>query len=271
MKIISFFSIAMILFVWSCKSNSKPEEEEENKEKICSFVNVEDIDKTIPFIDEFLAGLSNDLDDEQKLQALAVWLKSQPCIDDVLVLCQSCAETNPPTSEILVWFETQKLVLDILMDNPLKATGYHDFTPSPSLNNVSVSSCLNNPGTSLKSEIDLSEYIKFTAINRQTLQIEQRKYFNCCPDSIVVRMLSDENEIVVDIHEYLGLYICNCVCPVLLKYNVSGLHENTTYFFTFTMYRHRFIMEKEVIGSYEYYTTNITFSSNLIQTIVLKP
>ena len=94
----------------------------------CSYLNVENIDKTIPFINDFLAGLpssSSFAEDEQNLQALTIWLKSKPCIIDASILCVSCIYTLPAQSEIAILFEengkTVKVVFDILMSNPLKA------------------------------------------------------------------------------------------------------------------------------------------------------
>ena len=105
------------------------------EDKFCTFLNIENIDKTIPFVDEFLSGLSAGLNDEQQLQALVAWLKSQPCIVYATLECQSCGETTPPTSEIIIIFDenetTQELIMDISMGTPLKVTGYHERYVEP--------------------------------------------------------------------------------------------------------------------------------------------
>jgi len=97
-----------------------------NAKEICSYLNMEDITKTIPIIDDYLASLSNDLNDEQKLQAFTEWLKSHSCVIDASILCVSCIYTWPAISEISILFKenekTVEVVLDILMTNPLKAT-----------------------------------------------------------------------------------------------------------------------------------------------------
>ena len=98
MKKFRFISIAIIWFGLSCQ------QEKLNKDDFCSFLNVKNFDKAIPFVDEFLSGLSDDLDDAQKLQELAAWLKSQPCIIDAAVLCQSC-EGEAGNSLISVSFD----------------------------------------------------------------------------------------------------------------------------------------------------------------------
>ena len=103
---------------------------EVNKDEFCSYVNVKNIDKTIPFINEFLSELSDNLDDEQKLLAFETWLKSYPCIIDATTLCVSCVYTNPAQSEILISFEENGIIkefaLDISMSDPLRAVGYRE-------------------------------------------------------------------------------------------------------------------------------------------------
>jgi hypothetical protein len=93
------------------------------------YLNSEDIDKTIPIINEFLVGLPNSnsfSEDEQNLQALTEWLKSKSCVIDATILCVSCIYTYPAQSEISFSFNeeeiTKEVVLDILMTNPLKAS-----------------------------------------------------------------------------------------------------------------------------------------------------
>ena len=96
----------------------------------CEFVNEENIDETIPIINEFLENLSNSLDEEQKLQELVTWFKSHSCITDARILHISGIETLPPQSEILISFKengvTKELILDISMGEPLKAIRYHE-------------------------------------------------------------------------------------------------------------------------------------------------
>ena len=104
---------------------------EMEREEFCSFVNTDDIDQTIPIVDEFLAGLPDDLNDTQKLEALAAWLKSQPCIVDATIVCDFCIGFEPPISEIMVSFDengtTKYYILDISMTNPLKSIHYYKY------------------------------------------------------------------------------------------------------------------------------------------------
>lgn len=96
--------------------------------KLCPYLNIENINKTIPIINDYLVGLpsSNSFaEDEQNLQALTKWLKSSSCIIDATVLCISCIETLPEQSEVSFSFKegevTKIVTLDISMSNPLKA------------------------------------------------------------------------------------------------------------------------------------------------------
>jgi hypothetical protein len=86
------------------------------------------IDKTLPIINEFLAGLPNSnsfSEDEQNLQALAKWLNSNSCVIDATVLCVSCIETLPEQSEVSFSFKeeeiTKVVTLDVSMSKPLRA------------------------------------------------------------------------------------------------------------------------------------------------------
>ena len=126
----TLYVCALLFMASGCetKKTDTVEDDDELDVEFCSCLNTEDLSKTLPIVNEFLAGLANNLDDGQKLQTLAAWLKAQPCINDASVLCQSCNETDPPVSEILISFdedgETKEFVLDVSMGKPLKAAGY---------------------------------------------------------------------------------------------------------------------------------------------------
>ena len=99
-----------------------------DSEKLCLYLNSENIDKTIPVINNYLADLpsSNSFsEDEQNLLALTEWLKSSSCIIYATILCVSCIETLPEQSEVSFSFQegeiTKVVILDISMSNPLKA------------------------------------------------------------------------------------------------------------------------------------------------------
>ena len=112
----------------------KDESMEIGNEEFCLHLNSEDMDKTIPIINEFLTGLQKSLNDEEKLQVLTKWLKSHPCIIDAVILCESCIYTFPAMSEIMISFIengiTKDLILDVAMTNPLQVSYFHEhYTP----------------------------------------------------------------------------------------------------------------------------------------------
>ena len=123
--------IAMLLALMVTPSGCNEQEIiNESKEEFCLFVNEKNFGKIIPFINEFLAGLSNDLDDEQKLQECVAWLNAQPCNIYANIMCQSCVENDPPISQIVISFKENEDVkifdLAVSMSNPLKALGYRE-------------------------------------------------------------------------------------------------------------------------------------------------
>ena len=80
-------------------SCDKEETTEIDNDEFCLYANVEDFHKTAPFIDEYLETLSENMSDEQKLQALTGWLNLKPCVinaelegawtdRDCMIMCQ---------------------------------------------------------------------------------------------------------------------------------------------------------------------------------------
>ena len=127
MKKLSLIGLVLISLV-GLVGCDKQESQETDSEKLCLYLNSGNIDKTIPIINEFLAGLPNSnsfSEDEQNLQTLAEWLKSNSCVIDATVLCVSCIKTLPEQSEVSFSFQegeiTKVVTLDISMSKPLKA------------------------------------------------------------------------------------------------------------------------------------------------------
>ena len=121
------FLLAMAVITVGC--NKKPNNMVD-EHAFCSFVNVDNLEKTIPFIDEFLSGLTSNTDDEKKLQVLVSWLKSQPCIIDASFFYRY-GESNPPMTEILISFMengiNKDFIIELLMTQPLKIRGYREY------------------------------------------------------------------------------------------------------------------------------------------------
>ena len=127
MKKLNLVGVILLLLV-GIVGCDKEEGQATDSEELCLYLNSGNIDKTIPIINEFLAGLPNSnsfSEDEQNLQTLAGWLKSNSCVIDATVLCVSCIETLPEQSEVSFSFQEgdiKKVVtLDISMSKPLKA------------------------------------------------------------------------------------------------------------------------------------------------------
>jgi len=120
MKKLNLIGLILLLFVGfvGCDKTT-------DSEKLCLHLNSKNIDKTIPIINDYLSSLKSNLNDEQKLQALTEWLKSNSCIINATVLCVSCIETLPAQSEVSFSFQeggiTKIVTLDISMSKPLKA------------------------------------------------------------------------------------------------------------------------------------------------------
>jgi len=74
-------------------------------------------------LNEWLSGLSNDLTDSQKLNALATWLKAQPCIYD--------ATLRSEKNEIVISFDvngiSKSFVLEFTTSPPLKVSGIREY------------------------------------------------------------------------------------------------------------------------------------------------
>ncbi len=119
----------VLFFFFGLVGCDNDENMEFGDEEFCLYVSSENIDKTIPIMNDFLKGLPNGLSEEQKLQALTKWLKSSPCIIDAVILCNSCIYTNPAMSEIMISFKengiTKDLILDIVMESQLQVSYIH--------------------------------------------------------------------------------------------------------------------------------------------------
>lgn len=117
-KILKTAFILLTLAVVTAGCNQKAESE--IIEDFCLNVNVENIDKTIPAVNQFLRGLSAELNVWQQLSELAAWLESQPCIVDAEIRSMS---------EIVISFATQRLIMELSMERPLKVAGYREYKP----------------------------------------------------------------------------------------------------------------------------------------------
>jgi hypothetical protein len=122
--------IGIVLLLLLGFTGCDKEKKQIDSEKLCQYLNSENIDKTIPIINEFLESLPSNTEqniskEEQNLRTFTEWLKSSSCIIDASILCVGCIYTLPPISEISFSFMEasviKTVVLDIPMATPLKA------------------------------------------------------------------------------------------------------------------------------------------------------
>ena len=186
--------IHLLFFIAAgCAKQSSVEDE-----KFCSNVNVENIDKTIPLINDFLKNLSNDLDNETKLQDLAAWLKAKPCIIDANVTCNFCIKTQPKTGEITVSFDedenTKNFILSISLTYPLKVANFIE------IQNMTCTCEEDKPVTS--SSKDFFNYLG-----------GEKRYFEISSNKIIVKV--DDKMTEKDIENSLRKNSSLQVCEIL--------------------------------------------------------
>ena len=78
---------------------------------------------------------------------------------------------------------------------------------------------------------DVDQYIKFSAIDNQTLKIEHKLFMNCCCEDIDIKVDSKKNNIIITITDEVGN--CNCICSRTISYKIVNLQINQTYKFVF--------------------------------------
>lgn len=127
MKQISILTtIILILSLTACKKDKMICTDEEI---FCAFVEDQNFSATGTIIDDFLAGLKKNKNDEN-LEKLRNWFECKSCVEKAKILCNSCIETSPAQSELSIDFTSNgqdiNKTLDILMDEPLKFHRYHD-------------------------------------------------------------------------------------------------------------------------------------------------
>ena len=115
------FLLAIAVFTVGCDNKTNIVDEPEGKEIFCSYLNEENIDKTIPIVDQYLSGLSSALNIEQQLKDLTAWFKSCPCISEVAALTLPNQQNDP--REIAFSFDengiTKEYIFEISMSQPL--------------------------------------------------------------------------------------------------------------------------------------------------------
>jgi hypothetical protein len=120
------------------------------------------------------------------------------------------------------------------------------------LKNLVLSPCENNSKSSSYNSVsssDVNEYIKFSSVCNDTLQVEQKFFVNCCTEEIDININSKGNNITIYITDVDGG--CNCICPKIVVYSIGNLKENSTYNLTF------------IRNSLKYYTGKLLFTNHV--------
>jgi hypothetical protein len=94
-------------------------------EEFCSYVNLKNIDKTIPVVNKYLCSLAKDLSEEQKMQALVTWFKSYSCIIDARIILSDFG--YPPRVGAAFSFMEDEIVRELILDfsTTKKVVSYH--------------------------------------------------------------------------------------------------------------------------------------------------
>lgn len=123
--LLAFSILLACLALYSCKKDKNVNSDDE---KFCEYVSSQNFDATRPLIDNFLATLDNN-NRYANLVKLKNWMETKSCVDSTTIICNSCIETNPPQSELMVSFisngQKTSLIMDIIMSDPLKFRTYH--------------------------------------------------------------------------------------------------------------------------------------------------
>jgi len=144
-KYAKFVSVLLMLVIcFSCDKQSFVENQEdivEPQEEVdegdfCSCVNLENVGKTIPLVNKYLGSLSKDLDDEQRLQKLVAWFKSNPCIIDARLILRETASGYLLKRDVAFSFMDDEIIRELFLDFSTtgKVLSYHyDITNSASV------------------------------------------------------------------------------------------------------------------------------------------
>ena len=83
-------------------------------------------------VNEYLSrnrlGTGNPVENEKDLRTIAAWLKTERCVSEAQVRCNSCIYTNPPISEILLLnteHPQDTVIIDIRMTSPFSVASVH--------------------------------------------------------------------------------------------------------------------------------------------------
>ena len=118
--------IFLVAFVAVC-NGCKEHNTKDTTENFCSYLNAENIDKSLVIANQFIKELSVEMDYEQQLQELMTWLKSSQCINVAAVF------KTQTQSMIEVYFSfdeggtTKRFIMGISLEKQMKIVGHHEY------------------------------------------------------------------------------------------------------------------------------------------------
>lgn len=97
---------------------------------------------------------------------------------------------------------------------------------------------------------DNQEYIKYSALDNKTLKIEQKLFVNCCSEDFKVKINVEGSNLTINITND-DPEQCNCICPLVLSYEIVNLQESNTYKLIFSR------------NEYEYAVCELLFTNSV--------
>ena len=134
MKILNLLLIPLfVVLIIACEADGEDNSMGNNdcldQEEFCSYVDLSQIDSTGDLINIALGKLSLESNVEI-LERLNDYLNCKDCIQKSEIICNSCIDTYPASSELRIEFVSSgkitTKILDIRMGNPPTFAGYHD-------------------------------------------------------------------------------------------------------------------------------------------------
>ena len=180
---------------------------------LCLNFDQDNIEKSIPLIDEFLSILPENLPEERKIRELEYWLNIQPCIGEkggAKIENFSVIKSNPPTGEIIICLENENSdrifkVMDISWTNPMTISRFHEYDPF-----------YEHTGTEKPVEVPLTVLWKFEYLNYYPL------FFSDYRKVLIINSKEDLKSIITNTDGYPEIDIDFSKQTLLLAYGYDG-------------------------------------------------
>jgi len=118
---IFIYLIFLAVFIAGCNNDKDAD--------FCSCANTKNIDKTLPFVNEFLNG-QTEWDYELRAMDLVKWLKSQPCIIDAFLLSRTESMKRSVAFSFVENGATKRICMDVSylsIAQPLRIEGFREY------------------------------------------------------------------------------------------------------------------------------------------------